>query len=197
MTQTTSDAFLSEKLHKQLDVWRTNLVTTDRRQRLLYFKHTVSASLEIVKPGAHGALDLADLGAPFAAMNDVDGEDVDKFEFDDEEDFTDSFVVTGKTSSQVKASLRRLAQTSQQVFADRGVWTLYLGLGMLDWIDPADNKPVSSPLILVPVALHRDTPSRPYQLERTTDEAVLNPVLALKLENDLGIALPQLDPEDF
>lgn len=199
MTQTTSDAFLSEKLHKQLDVWRTNLVTTDRRQRLLYFKHTVSASLEIVKPGAHGALDLADLGAPFAAMNDVDDLDELEIEFDEDEDedFTGCFVVNGKTSSQLKAGLRRLAQTSQQVFADRGVWTLYLGLGMLDWSDPADNKPVSSPLILIPVSLHRDSPSRPYQLERTTDEAVVNPVLALKLENDLGIVLPQLDPEDF
>ena len=66
-------------------------------------------------------------------MNDVDDLDELEIEFDEDEDedFTGCFVVNGKTSSQLKAGLRRLAQTSQQVFADRGVWTLYLGLGML------------------------------------------------------------------
>lgn len=174
------------KLKRQLDVWRRELIAMDRRQRLLYFKHTKSASLEIVDPAPSAVLAIAEDGdARFVA--DEDGATTGRREF----------AVSDKNIAELRASLRRLDQRSNQMFADRGVWTLYLGLGTLEWRDPQDDKLVASPVVLAPVRLRRDATDSPYLLSRTDDDVVVNPVLALKLEHDFGIELPLLDPDEL
>ena len=49
--ESTLDPAGSARLRRQLDFWRRQLVALDRRQRQLYFKHTRTASLELVEPG--------------------------------------------------------------------------------------------------------------------------------------------------
>lgn len=100
-----------------------------------------------------------------------------------------------KNEAQILASCRRLHQRSEQEFADRGIWILYVGLGMLNWIAPEDQRPVASPLKLVPVRLER-TGTR-FRLRRTGDEAVVNSSPALKMSRDFGIALPEFEDPDF
>ncbi|MGR7026360.1 AAA domain-containing protein [Geodermatophilus sp. URMC 62] len=65
------------------------------------------------------------------------------------------------------------------------------------WVDPKDDKPAQSPLLLVPVRLKREAAHEPYVLVRTEDEAVANPALELKLQQDFDLELPELDPEAF
>ncbi|ASN19318.1 DUF4011 domain-containing protein [Arthrobacter sp. YN] len=89
----------------------------------------------------------------------------------------------------------RLHQRSEQEYADRGVWTLYIAYGMLNWMDPADSKSISSPLLWVPVRLTRD--GQNYRIDRTEGEPTLNTALALKLSRDFGVRLPELDDEDL
>ncbi|NCT90968.1 DUF3320 domain-containing protein [Cellulomonas sp. APG4] len=172
------------RLERQLETWRRELVTLDRRQRLLYFKHTKSASLEVVAPSPSNALMLTENGDVRVVLDgertSVGGREL---------------VIVDKTESELKAGLRRLDQHSQQTFADRGLWTLYLGLGMLAWRDPQDDKPVVSPILLAPVRLRRTSADMPYVVTRTEDDVVLNPVLALKLEHDFGLVLDDIDPD--
>ena len=73
------------------------------------------------------------------------------------------------------------------------MWTLYLALGALQWVDPQDEKPVSSPLLLVPVSLERSGPSGSYVMRRNEGDTALNPALAIKLDGDFGLRLPTID----
>jgi very-short-patch-repair endonuclease len=181
------------RLRRQLDTWRRDLVALDRRQRLLYFKHTKSGSLEIVSPALEQVLPLVDAGrSPLEPRPETEGSSTT-----DVRRHIEPIVVGNKTVKDLPASLRRLDQQSQNTYADRGFWTLYLGLGLLQWMDPKDDTPAFSPLLLVPVRLKREAAHEPYVLVRTEDEAVANPALELKLEQDFDLDLPELDPDVF
>jgi very-short-patch-repair endonuclease len=177
---------MDAKLKKQLDVWRRDLVALDRRQRLLYFKHMKTGSLEIMSPSPAAVLGRVTAGdvriSPEIGPTSTTSRDV---------------VAEGKNETELRGGLRRLDYQSHQVFADRGLWTLYLGLGMLQWVDQADGKEIHSPVVLVPVNLTRAAANLPYVMSRTDGDPVLNPVLALKMESDFGLTLPEVDPDDF
>ncbi|WP_111765333.1 DUF3320 domain-containing protein [Nakamurella deserti] len=187
--QTELTASLEDKLNRQLEQWRRSLIALDRRQRLLYFKHTKSSSFEVVAPGPveiasdlnGGSVLLAARQAGLAA----DDEGYDGLHA----------LVSDKTPVEVERGLKRLDTVSKQVYADRGLWTLNLGLGMLEWIDPDDGKPALAPLVLLPVELSRAGVGQPYELSRTEDEPMFNAALRHKLDA-LGIDLPDIDIDD-
>lgn len=177
-------ADVADRLVRQLTSWREKLLALDRRQRLLYFKHTKSASLEVLQNGAGGLLDMLDSGdVVIRPQVDADVAIPER-----------SIVVTNKTADTLKIALRRLDQQSQQSYADRGVWTLYLGLGMLRWKDSGDDELVESPILMVPVQLKRTGADSPYVLFRAEEEITVNPALKLKME-EYGLSLPDVDPD--
>ncbi|PYR57963.1 MAG: hypothetical protein DMF85_12160 [Acidobacteria bacterium] len=55
---------------------------------------------------------------------------------------------------------------------------------------------VSSPVVLIPVALRRERARTPFQLYPAEEDAAINPALAFKLQHDFGITLPSFDDED-
>ena len=200
MTMTEAEAGLNEaqreRLIKQINRWREDLLNLDRRQRLLYFTHTRSASLEIVEAELDDVLEQLGEGTRLHAA--------DSEPTDDELDAhvslplaSGGLLVKDKTPSKLRAACRRLDQVSNQVYADRGFWTLYAGIGMLQWVDPDTDATVDSPILLCPVTLQRNGSQSPYTVERTEDEIVVNPALRLKLEKDFGIHLNDLDPDVF
>jgi very-short-patch-repair endonuclease len=176
----------AERVRAQLEVWRRDLLSLDRRQRSLYFSHTKSASLELLAPDPAALLARLESGhmiievpGPYAPER------------------TRAIGVLNKTETELATSLRRLDTVSNQIYADRGFWPLSIGLGFLRWTDPDDGRSVESPLLLVPVKLQRTAARQPYTVFRTEDDPVLNPALRLKLENDFKIALPDFEPDDF
>ena len=97
-------------------------------------------------------------------------------------------------------ALRWLERRAAQEFMDKGPWVLYLGIGLLDWIeqprDTGELEKVSSPVVLIPVQLRRESAKTPYQLFRADEDAATNPALAFKLQHDFGITLPPLNAMD-
>ena len=180
---------LADRLSRQLDEWRENLVALDGRQRLLYFKHTASSSFEVVAPSPAAVAErLHRAGVTFFTRASADdaapvGSPANSLEVGD------------KTDTELQRGLRRLDQVSQQTFVDKGLWTLYLGLGMLQWVDPAEGKTVVSPLVLLPVELSRAGQEQPYELRRNQIEPVFNPALRLKLDS-FALQPPDLDTDD-
>ncbi|TCC55116.1 DUF3320 domain-containing protein [Kribbella pittospori] len=200
MTTTEAETGLSDnqrqQLLKQITRWREDLLNLDRRQKLVYFSHARTASLEIIDSELDDVLDRLDNGTRLDA---AESESSDE-EVDDHISLplaSGGLVVKDKTPSKLRAACRRLDQVSNQVYADRGFWTLYAGIGMLLWIDPDTGSPVHSPLLLCPVKLQRSGSQAPYTVVRTEDEIVVNPALRLKLEKDFGIHLSELDPDWF
>jgi len=55
---------------------------------------------------------------------------------------------------------------------------------------------VSSPVVLIPVALRRERARTPFQLYPAEEDAAINPALAFKLQHDCGITLPSFEDED-
>ena len=53
----------SDKLRRQLNVWRNQLIAMNRSQRQVYFKHTRSASLELIAPAPDVIAGLIDSGS--------------------------------------------------------------------------------------------------------------------------------------
>jgi len=96
-------------------------------------------------------------------------------------------------------ALRWLERRAAQEFMDKGLWVLYLGIGLLDWIeqprDTGELEKVSSPVVLIPVQLRRESAKTPYQLFRADEDAATNPALAFKLQHDFGITLPPFEDE--
>ena len=104
---------------------------------------------------------------------------------------------TKRTGKDVVAACAGLSRKSLQEWLDRGVWILYLGIGMLKWVDPdrPDGEAQESPLLLFPVKLEA-AGTRDWKLLPTEEEAAVNPALWLRLEGDLGLAMPEFDPEE-
>ncbi|MBP2411736.1 very-short-patch-repair endonuclease [Arthrobacter stackebrandtii] len=175
------------RLQDQMKAWREDLLALDRRQRLLYFQHPKVGSLEFLLPDMTELESWLESGPVNLAANPVGAAGPAPRKR--------TATVQDKNESEILATCRRLHQRSEQEYADRGVWILYVGLGMLNWVDPDDGKPASSPLKLVPVRLQRH--GTRFRLRRTGDEAVVNSSLALKLQRDFGLALPEFDDPDF
>ena len=95
---------------------------------------------------------------------------------------------------------RRLLSTyrlANSFIQEQGVNTLFLALGMLQWLDNgAASEPRLAPLVLLPVSLERISPRGQFQLRHTGDEPESNVSLREKLRLEFGIALPELPESD-
>ncbi|MEV0402979.1 DUF3320 domain-containing protein [Actinoallomurus sp. NPDC050550] len=175
------------QLQRTLKSWRDSLIDISGRNRLLNFRHTRTATLEIKRPEALAFLDRLQTGWEFAELP----EDDDDFDAG----LIDFAIVTQKeTDGSLRSALHRLRSIATQAFNDTGLWVLQLGAGFLDWREPGSEVVNSAPLLLYPVALERDEHGD-YRLRAAEDEdPIPNPALAVKMAQ-LGFAWP--DPDEM
>lgn len=85
---------------------------------------------------------------------------------------------TSKSPPDLEKSLYRLAGLARASKEERGVNTLYVALGILEW-RPLDNSAsYKAPLVLVPVELERENRLSPYLLSPFDEDVELNPTLS-------------------
>ncbi|HEY7021627.1 MAG TPA: DUF4011 domain-containing protein [Ktedonobacterales bacterium] len=89
--------------------------------------------------------------------------------------------------------LTRLRTQARDDLNNRGVNTLYVAFGLLEWKEASTSEEIiRSPLLLVPVALDRAGALGHFALQRLAgEETELNPTLRHKFQHDFGIALPE------
>jgi hypothetical protein len=89
--------------------------------------------------------------------------------------------------------LTRLRTQARDDLNNRGINTLYVAFGLLEWKEsPASEEFIRSPLLLVPVALDRAGALGAFSLQRLAgEETEVNPTLRHKLQHDFGIELPE------
>jgi hypothetical protein len=180
------------RMSAQVSAWRDELINLTRTNRLLYFKHTQSASIEIVEPGMVKVFELLQrdrFWEFYEPSVDATGRPLSRTR----PARANELVTDKSTPLQLAKSLRAIERRALDTFTERGLWTMYVGVGFLHWIDPKDGKAVETPLLLQPVEFGRNTLSEPFRLRATDDDAILNPALVVKLANDQGITLPSLD----
>lgn len=200
----------------QLDIWRKQLINLARSNRLLFFRHTRTSTLEIID-GA-GSLTgvvaelLAGRGLRFYMPPEEQLEDDDEVEAEPAagdliSTRREGLGITGqlavgelltskKTTSELRSTLRTLDRRATQEFMDKGIWILYMAVGLLRWTDPDHHEQAESPLVLLPVQLVRGSPREPYELRRADEDVVLNPALTVKLA-EFGVELPAVEEDDL
>ncbi|MET8694990.1 DUF3320 domain-containing protein [Streptomyces bauhiniae] len=171
-----------------LDGWRNSLLDMGGRNRLLNFRHTRTATLEITAPDPAALLAELAKGWEFAPVTEREaGVELAKAGDTGPARRSRPGLLTQKTTqAALDSSLYQLRQKSGQMFNDYGLWVLWLGIGMLDWRDPGAQESSAAPLLLVPVELRRDG-NRQYRLHPAEgQERIHNPALAVKADR-LGV----------
>ncbi|MDO5062022.1 MAG: DUF3320 domain-containing protein [Peptostreptococcaceae bacterium] len=92
-------------------------------------------------------------------------------------------------------AVRTLYRSSKLSIEENGANTLYLALGLLQWIDPkTPDKMRYAPLILLPVEMVRRSFIEGYTIRQRDDEIMINTTLLEMLKQDFGIKIEGLDP---
>jgi len=185
----------------QIRRWAEELIDLSGRNRLINFRHTKSTTFEFDQ-GVETVLErlTSERRKPWRFAR------PEPPEFDDEGNpppewrppapAEDELVVIsrlGKYRAEIDRGLKSLDSKARAEFLDTGLKVLYLGAGQLLWTD-VDDKPLRSPLVMVPVLLRRMEGRDEYELRRDLDaDWAINPALAEKLERDFDIELPTRD----
>ena len=176
--------------------WRDSLVNLTGTNRLLNLRPSKAGMLAIARPEPGEVLARARNGAGFGfralqpppsretGAGAGQGTAAASAQFPP----SPSHLDVDRTPNDLGRIARGLYRRSTQAYLDQGLSVLYLAFGSLSWAD-VDNTAYKSPLLLVPVRLKLAAQETLPLLEPTEDDTLVNPALALKLEQ-FGITLP-------
>lgn len=182
-----------ERFKAILAGWRTSLVDLSGRNRLLNFRHTRSATLEITLPDAGTLVAGLERGWEFAPLPDEESQAEEPGAEEPRADRdrqppavkgggADGIVTQKTTAPALTRALNSLRSKSTQLFNDYGLWTLQLGVGMLRWREDGATTSSDAPLVLLPVTLQRTANGRVRLVANDDEEPRVNPALRVKLE---------------
>ncbi|MFJ3631586.1 DUF4011 domain-containing protein [Streptomyces sp. NPDC090112] len=194
-----------ERFKAILANWRTSLVDLSGRNRLLNFRHTKAATLEIAHPPAEELIDGLERGWDFAPLpaEEPDAEDSDgapsEAPLAGRRGAAYGIVTQKTTAPALLRALTSLRSKSTQLFNDYGLWTLQLGVGILRWREDGASTSSDAPLLLLPVRIERLSNGRVRLVANDDEEPRLNPALRVKLEQFLIDWSPvtEQDPTDL
>ena len=146
--------------------WIDKLIDTTRRNNLLYFKDLKKGTLDLSSASADDIEQiLSGKGVPVERLT---GE---------------------QDGTRVAAIVREMGRRAITNREEKGLETLYVGIGLASWQPNDDGRPPSAPVILVPIELvMRGRGGGNVDLRRR-GEPQINPVLLHVLEQDYGYHL--------
>ena len=102
-------------------------------------------------------------------------------------------LLVNRTDTALDRKLRKLSGDAQLSMSEQGVHSLYAAFGFLKWHESVDSGELrTSPLMLIPVSLSRETTSAPWELTEAEDDALDNLCLRQRLLQDFKLELPPL-----
>jgi very-short-patch-repair endonuclease len=146
------------------------------------------------------------------ANGDGEFDSVDEADAEEEEstisyagvDQADNRLQTALAAETLQKRLLKLYYDAHTAEEEQGVNILYLALGFLKWYEaPSSNVERFAPLLLVPVALERESARSRFKLTSLDDEIVTNLSLQEKLNREFGVKIPHvpeledLRPDDY
>jgi very-short-patch-repair endonuclease len=192
----------------RLAKWKSKLLDLTLRNKLLNFKPSKS-TLRVICPDP-GALEdrLADgnefrVRAKPKMMSGSDGRDANVYAgrngtaaMDDLA--TDALgrneIVTDIEEEALDSRLLEIFRAASTGIEEGGANTLFLAFGMLEWQESKDAESSHlAPILLIPVTLSRQSVRSGFRLARHDDDALVNPTLIQKLQQDFSLRLPSFD----
>ena len=213
-TTVTSDNSMPERIKQYIKKCKERLIDLSRRNRLLYFTPSKRSTLKISCPNAINLFNqlvideksleiwLPPEESPEEELDSNDKTNYQEKIFSPEEIKRlnirkDQIVCNLKDRKEIEQTLKNIYRRASSDYRERGVRILYIAFGLLNWkekeVETSEN--VSSPLILVPVELKRESIRYPFTISPIGEDIILNPALKIKLQNDFKISLPDLPDE--
>ena len=204
---------IPERVKEYIEKCKEKLIDLSRRNRLLYFRPSKRSTLQISYPDA---VDLfkrlvmdekgLEIWLPPEESPEEDSYSTDKSSYHDRvlsnEEIKklsighDQIVCNLKDRKEIELALKNIYRREKSDYRERGVRILYVAFGVLTWKERQTSENVSSPIILVPVELKRESIRYPFSISPIGEDIILNPALKIKLQNELKISLPVV-PEEW
>lgn len=109
--------------------------------------------------------------------------------------WSDKTIYSPLLEHHLNEAIVTLYRTSRTSIEENGANTLYLAVGLMQWIEPkSQDKMRYAPLVLVPVELVRKSSALGYILRQRDEEVMLNTTLLEMLKQDFDIRIKELDP---
>jgi very-short-patch-repair endonuclease len=192
-------------VHRRLDEWKTKLIDFTRRNNLLYFKVSENV-LRIKEPDPDDVFNRLWMDEsswriwepPEEEDTEEEGEEVTE---DDGEVLrpplrVNEVRVTTDGRRNLRKTIAAVRRKAKTMYEETGLFILHVTIGTLLWRDQESGEDVTSPLMLLPVELRRETRRGPFEIFPTDEAPVLNPALVIKLVRDFDAILPDI-PEDW
>src|ERR1035437_5838533 len=100
---------------------------------------------------------------------------------------------------QMERSLAGISDQTRTALQEKGVNTLYVAIGYLEWYESeSSEKPMFAPLLLHQIDIERKLVYSKYQytIGSLGDESDVNETLSERLGRDFGLRLPSLEEDD-
>ena len=199
----TNDAFDVSRIITQLKIWGERLLDLTKRNPLLGINRSKVSKL-LVKTFDTASLfkmlviDEVAIKMPLILIKKgkkkQDGAQLKIEELEGPENEPDFVVYPGDVDFEAEPKtlhrlLKRIYDNGRSTVEERGVTTLHLTFGVLNWDDPILGES-SSPLLLVPCQLESYGPNSHMRLKMLDEELQVNPALEFYLRKKHHIDLP-------
>lgn len=193
---------------EQIDIWKKKLLDLGLRNKLLNYRATGRTGLNILIPGIgelYKKLVKQEKTLTFPKVVYETRCRLDE-NFDNEETIhlieekvakvVPGDIETDKEAENLEKTLKTLKDRARIAVEEQGVNILYMAFGFLEWYEKfSSSQRFLAPLILVPVTIYKENILSAYKLHIHEDEILFNPTLRYKLEQEMGIELPDFDAD--
>lgn len=193
-----------ERVEEQIRRWANELIDLSRRNTSLYYRPLKRGTVEITAPSAGEVLELVQSDREVSFFRPPSGERPEEegrlwtVEPPRQEAKPDELVAS-RTAGDLDKSLSTLSRQTELDLVDKGLQSLYLCFGMLEWqeAEAETTDVVHSPLVFVPVRLTRSSPREAFRLVRADEDEGVNVSLQELLQQQFGLSLPEVDTEQL
>ena len=168
------------KVNAAVDRWKRQLLDVSRGNRALYYKRTVTTTVDIGGTGPSIWDTLVVRSAELTVA----------------EPAADPPSAGSAGGRRPSGRLRALTERARVASEEQGAQILYVAIAWLTWVDERDPAAVRSPLFLIPVTLTADRPGTARVCAVENDDAEINPALAEFMRATFGVVLPTVARSD-
>lgn len=196
----------AETVPARVRQWKNALLDLSLRNKLINYTDRAGYRLEVPAAALNRFEDEVNAGAGFALLGSDEVQNVDiargvRFGRDLPEPEREILLADKRnayidiTAASYKTKLRYLANKAKTIREETGANNLYLAFGMLSW--ELSDRPLRSPLVLVPVTLSTTNRGDRYVITMDdTGASTPNYCLVEKLRTALGLEIPALARPD-
>ena len=184
---------------KFIESFKRKLLDLGKKNNLINFKDN-NNSLELISPSFYQAYNKLNSNNIIQIYDDKESTDIDVSREKDIEEYMNQhikklrqfqFLLFNKKIS-TRNVLKNIHKKAEESILERGINTLYFSFGFVKYKEK-DNNFYYAPIILVPVSITNEGPTKPYYIKLLEDEIIINLSLTYLLKKEYDIEIPEFD----